>query len=98
VNQSFSPVISLSVCTFMPAAFCESESRQGAVQPDPDSRGMVRTMRSSKAPATSAPLPSREQPVTPRCFASILDVAAFCSSTSMIRLTPQAERRMPRPR
>lgn len=36
-----------------------------AAPPEPDSCGMVSAIRSSNAPATSAPLPLREHPVTP---------------------------------
>ncbi len=56
----------------------------------PDSIGMVSAMRWSKAPATKAPLPKREQPVTP--VASALSRSPpDCSMTSMIRLTPQLQ-------
>jgi hypothetical protein len=56
----------------------------------PDSIGMVRAMRWSKAPMTKAPLPNREHPVTP--VASARRMLPFdCSMTSMIRLTPQAQ-------
>jgi hypothetical protein len=54
----------------------------------PDSIGMVSWMRWSKAPITNAPLPNREQPVTPVASPRRM-LPPDCSSTSMIRLTPQ---------
>ena len=56
----------------------------------PDSIGMVSAMRWSNAPITKAPLPYREQPVTPIASALRM-VPPDCSMTSMIRLTPQAQ-------
>ncbi|MND07522.1 hypothetical protein D3C83_295480 [compost metagenome] len=50
---------------------------------------MVSLMRSSNAPTTSAPLPLREQPVTPSLVASMSEDGND-SSTSIRRLTPQA--------
>lgn len=56
----------------------------------PDSIGMVRAMRWSNTPIANAPLPYREQPVTP--IASALRILpSDCSMTSMIRLTPQPQ-------
>ena len=47
-------------------------------------------MRGSSAPAMSAPLPSREQPVTAiRCV--LMCAEGVCSSASMMRLTPHAQ-------
>nr|WP_017572801.1 hypothetical protein [Nocardiopsis halotolerans] len=54
----------------------------------PDSIGMVRSTRWSKAPATKAPLPNREHPVTPVTSARRTP-PSDCSMTSMMRLTPQ---------
>jgi hypothetical protein len=55
----------------------------------PDSIGMVSAIRWSNAPAASAPLPYREQPVTPIASARST-VPPDCSTTSMIRLAPHA--------
>ncbi len=89
-NQTFSPVISDSVCTVVPLASIQSETRQLAEPPEPDSCGMVSAMRSSNAPAISAPLPLREQPVTPSRAGSII-ADGVAAMTSMRRLTPQAQ-------
>ena len=51
---------------------------------------MVSTMRSSSAPASSAPLPLREQPVTATRRGSMFASGVF-SSASMMRLTPHAQ-------
>src|SRR5690606_12627948 len=65
-------------------------ARKAARPPLPDSTGMVSAMRWSKAPATKAPLPYREQPVTPVASA-LSTLPPDCAMTSMIRLTPQAQ-------
>src|SRR5580704_16514134 len=97
-NHAFSPMISLRGCpsklvVISPAgsaALNASVIRQDAEPPPPDSCGIVRTMRSSNAPATSAPLPLREQPVTPTRVGSICALG-FASRKSMKRLIPQAQ-------
>jgi hypothetical protein len=54
LNQTFSPMISLAVCVEVPFLRIESESRQLSVPPEPDSCGIVKTMRGSKAPFYNA--------------------------------------------
>ncbi len=56
----------------------------------PDSIGMVSAMRWSNAPATNAPLPKREQPVTPVASALRIELPDD-SMTSMMRETPQPQ-------
>ena len=57
---------------------------------------MVRRMRGSKAPATMASFPLREQLVTATRLASMLVACGpSCSSASMMRLTPQAQATRP---
>jgi hypothetical protein len=85
----FSPVISCSVCTWIPAANIASAILQLPEPPAPDSCGIVSAIRSSNAPAISAPLPLREQPVTPSRAGSII-ASGVTSSASMSRLIPQA--------
>jgi hypothetical protein len=55
--------------------------------PEPDSCGIVRAIRLSKAPAMRAPLPSREHPVTAIFFVLIFALDII-SRASMIRLMP----------
>lgn len=43
-NQAFSPTIWPAVWMFLPLDFCESEMRQQAAPPEPDSCGMVNAM------------------------------------------------------
>lgn len=54
----------------------QSESLQLAAPPEPDSWTIVSAIRSSRAPTVRAPLPLREQPVTPRRFVSMMAAAA----------------------
>ncbi len=61
--------------------------RRIGAPPVPDSTGMVSAIRWSNAPATKAPLPYREQPVTPS-ESPFSTPAPDCWTTSMIRLTP----------
>ncbi len=65
--------------------------RQHAAPPEPDSCGIVSAMRLTSAPTMKAPLPLREQPVTPSRLVS-MPVAAVpsCSSPSIRRSTPHA--------
>jgi hypothetical protein len=72
-----------------PVAFMASMPRQDEQPPEPPSCGIVSAMRSSKAPATSAPLPKREQPVTAMRSGS-MPASGVAISASMMRLAPHA--------
>ncbi|KAH0294511.1 hypothetical protein KCU62_g356, partial [Aureobasidium sp. EXF-3399] len=71
----------------------DSLRRQHAVPPEPLSCGIVRAMRLSSAPATSAPFPFLEQPVTAIFFVLML-ASGKVSRTSRMRLIPQAHATM----
>src|SRR6185436_582216 len=89
-NHTFSPVICDRVCVFWPCDNIHCETRQVPEPPEPGSCGMTSLMRSSYAPTASAPLPLREQPVTPSRFGSMLAAGVF-SMASIKRLAPQAQ-------
>src|ERR1700753_1725368 len=84
-NHGCSPYALLSVCA--PSALTPRKIGTPAV---PDSIGMVSATRWSETPATNAPLPNREHPVTPTALALRM-LPPDLAIPSMIRLTPQPQ-------
>ena len=81
-NQSFSPVISDSVWTAIAGGFCmscTSEIRQLAEPPEPDSCGIVSTIRST--PSTAPALSTAVAPVSAARAASDCGPREFDSRT-----------------